>query len=145
MQNPIVHNNVVYVGSYQGYIGGISLETGQFIWSKAGSVYKNMAMDSNGLYVVDAKDVLWAFDDTSGRVKWKQEALKHHGLTDPVLMGNKLIVADKSGYLHAVSLKNGELIGRTQLGAGVNISPVVSGNMAYTVGNNGMVSATKVS
>lgn len=143
--DPIVRNNVVYVGSYQGYIGGISLETGQFVWSKAGSVYKNMAMDHNGLYVVDAKDVLWAFDDASGRVKWKQEALKHHGLTDPVLMGNKLIVADKSGYLHAISLKNGELIGRTQLGAGINISPVVAGNTAYTVGNNGVVSATKVS
>lgn len=143
--DPIVKNNIVYVGSYQGYIGGISLQTGQFIWNKAGSVYKNMAIDDNGLYVVDAKDVLWAFDDASGRVKWKQNALKHHGLTDPVLMGNKLIVADKSGFLHAVSLRNGELVGRTKLGAGINISPVVVGNMAYTVGSNGIVNATKIS
>lgn len=143
--DPIVKNDIVYVGSYQGYIGGISLQTGQFIWSKAGSVYKNMVIDDNGLYVVDAKDVLWAFDDVSGRVKWKQDALKYHGLTDPVLMGSKLIIADKAGYLYAVSIRNGELVGRTQLGAGVNISPVVAGNMAYTVGSNGIVNATKIS
>ena len=143
--DPVVKNNIVYVGSYQGYIGGISLQTGQFIWSKTGSVYKNMVIDDYGLYVVDAKDILWAFDDVSGRVKWKQNALKYHGLTDPVLMGNKLIVADKAGYLYAVSLRTGELVGRTQLGAGINISPVVAGNMAYTIGSNGMVNATKIS
>lgn len=143
--DPIVKNNVVYVASYQGYIGGISLETGQFVWTKAGSVYKNMAMDGKTLYIVDEKDILWALDDASGRVKWKQTALKYHGLTEPVLMGNKLIVADKSGYLHALAVNSGELLGRTKLSGSVNISPVVSGNFAYTIANDGVVSATKIS
>lgn len=143
--DPIVKDNIVYVASYQGYIGGISLSNGQFVWNKSGSVYKNMAIDNKTLYIVDEKDVLWALDDASGRVKWKQTALKHHGLTEPVLMGNKLIVADKSGYLHALSIKNGELIGRTKLTGSINISPVVSGNLAYTIANDGVVSATKIS
>ncbi len=143
--DPIVKNNIVYVASYQGYIGGISLATGQFIWTKSGSVYKNMVMDDGTLYLVDAKDILWALDDASGRVKWKQAALKYHGLTDPVLMGNKLIVADKSGYLHALSVKSGELIGRKKLSGSINISPVVSDNLAYTIASDGVVSATKIS
>jgi len=143
--DPIVKDNIVYVASYQGYIGGISLDNGQFIWNKSGSVYKNMAIDSKTLYIVDEKDVIWALDDASGRVKWKQTALKHHGLTEPVLMGNKLIVADKAGYLHALSVKDGELIGRTKLSGSINISPVVSGNLAYTIGNDGVVNATKIS
>ncbi|MDF1758217.1 MAG: outer membrane protein assembly factor BamB [Legionellaceae bacterium] len=143
--DPIVHNNNVYFASYQGYIGGLSLDTGQFIWNKAGSVYKNMAMDKGTLYVVDSKDILWAFDERSGRVKWKQDALKHHGLTEPVLMDTKLVVGDKTGYLHVVSTVNGELIGRTQLGSAVDISPVVSNDIAYTLLKNGTVSATKVS
>lgn len=143
--DPIVKNNIVYVASYQGYIGGISLANGQFVWNKAGSVYKNMAKDSDNLYIVDDKDVLWALDDASGRVKWKQTALKHHGLTEPVIMNNKLIVADKSGYLHVLALNNGELLGRTKLSGAVNISPVVHGNFAYTIANDGVVSATKIS
>ncbi len=143
--DPIVKNNIVYVASYQGYIGGISLATGQFVWNKAGSVYKNMAIDDKTLYIVDEKDILWALDDASGRVKWKQTALKYHGLTEPVLMGNKLIVADKAGFLHALSVASGELLGRTKLSSAINISPVVSDNFAYTIANDGVVSATKIS
>jgi outer membrane protein assembly factor BamB len=143
--DPIVHNNVVYVASYQGYIGALSLTDGQFVWNKPGSVYKNMTMANGTLYVVDSKDIMWAFDEHSGRVKWKQASLKHHGLTEPVLMGNKLLVGDKTGYLHVVSIANGELIGRTQLGSSINVSPVVSNDIAYTMHKNGSISATKVS
>lgn len=142
--DPIVHNGVVYIASYQGYISGISLQTGQFLWSKAGSVYKNMALAKGILYVVDSRDTIWAFDDATGRVIWKQTALQHHGLTDPTLMGNKLLVGDNGGYLHVVSIKNGELIGRRKLGSAINISPVVSKDIAYSVLQNGTVSAVKV-
>ncbi|OGV31883.1 MAG: outer membrane protein assembly factor BamB [Legionellales bacterium RIFCSPHIGHO2_12_FULL_35_11] len=143
--DPIVHDNVVYVASYQGYISGLSLETGQFLWNKAGSVYKNMALGDGKLYVVDSRDTLWAFDNISGRVIWKQTALNHHGLTDPVLMGDKIVVGDKTGFLHIISTKDGNLIGRKKLGSAINISPVVSKDIAYTLLKNGNLTATQVS
>lgn len=142
--DPIVRNNLVYLASYQGYIGALSLDNGQFVWNKPGSVYKNMAIESSTLYLTDSHDVLWAFDRQTGRVKWKQASLKAHGLTEPVLMGNWLIVGDKTGYLHVVSTQNGELLGRKQLDSAIDISPAVSGNTVYVVLANGVMNAVRI-
>ncbi|MDP3562376.1 MAG: outer membrane protein assembly factor BamB [Legionellaceae bacterium] len=142
--DPIVRNNIVYLASYQGYVGALGLENGQFIWNKPGSVYKNMAIDSNTLYVTDSQDVLRGFDLNNGQVKWKQISLKAHGLTEPVLMGNRLIVCDKTGYLHVVSTHTGELVGRKKLGSAVNISPVVAGDTVYVMLANGSLQALKI-
>ncbi|MDP3705123.1 MAG: outer membrane protein assembly factor BamB [Legionellaceae bacterium] len=142
--DPIIRNNVVYLASYQGYIGALSLDNGQFVWNKPGSVYKNMTLESDTLFLTDSHDVLWAFDRQNGRVKWKQTALKAHGLTEPVLMGNWLIVGDKTGYLHVVSTQNGELLGRKQLAAAIDISPAVSGNTVYVALANGTLDAVRI-
>ena len=142
--DPIVRDKAIYLASYQGYIGALSLESGQFIWNKPGSVYKNMAMDRDTLYVTDSKDILWAFDLDKGIVKWKQTALNAHGLTEPVLLGNRLIVGDKTGILHVVSTRNGELLGRKQMNFAIDVSPDVSGGVVYVTLANGNLSAMRI-
>jgi len=142
--DPIVRQDTVYLASYQGYIGALALSNGQFIWNKPGSVYKDMALEDDILYLTDSHDVLWAFDRTSGQVKWKQAALKAHGLTEPVLLGNYVIVGDKTGYLHVVSTQNGELLGRQQLSASIDISPVVAGRTVYVITASGELTALTI-
>lgn len=124
--DPMMHNHLIYLASYQGFIGAFDPDSGQFAWSKPASVYKNMAMDSEALYVTDSHDVLWAYNLASGQVKWKQTILKANGLTEPVLIGNRVIVGDKNGYLHILAKSNGELIGREKIGSPIYISPAVS-------------------
>lgn len=143
--DPIIQQNVIYVASYQGYIGAFSLVDGKFIWNKTGSVYKNMAISNDVLYVVDSKDTVWAFNKNTGRVLWKQIALKYHDLTEPVLIANKLLVGDKDGYLHVLSTRTGELIGRAKLSSGISMSSSVSNDIAYTMLKNGYMNATKIS
>ncbi|WP_133127262.1 outer membrane protein assembly factor BamB [Legionella nagasakiensis] len=143
--DPIVQGNIVYLASYQGYIGALSLMNGQFIWRKPASTYKNIAIDAANLYMTDSEDVIWAFDKQNGQVKWKQLALKARGLTEPVLMGKQLLVGDKAGYLHALSTQNGEFLSRTQLGGPVYIAPVISENHAYVISANGRLNRLSVS
>jgi len=143
--DPIIRGSTVYLASYQGFVGALNLTDGQFVWNKPASIYKNMAMDSNALYVTDSRDVLWAFNIQTGQVIWKQNALKARGVTEPLLMGNRLIVGDKTGYLHVISIENGELIGRTQLNGAIIISPDVSGQMVYVMTANGILHAVTVS
>ena len=135
--DPIVRGNTVYLASYQGYIGALSLENGQFIWNKPASTFQNMAIDDNTLYMTDSNDIVWAFDRQTGFVKWKQISLKARGLTEPVLMGNRLVVGDKTGLVHLLSTQNGELIARTQLSGAIDIAPAVSGNRVYVMTANG--------
>ena len=143
--DPIVRSGVAYLASYQGYVGALSLENGQFIWNKPASTYRNMAMDANTLYMTDSNDILWAFDKQNGQVKWKQVSLKARGLTEPVLMGNRLVVGDRTGYLHLVSSHTGELLSRTQLSGAIDISPSVSGHRVYVMTANGKLNCISVS
>lgn len=143
--DPIVRGNVVYLASYQGYIGALSLVDGQFIWRKPASVYKNMTVDNSTIFLTDSDDVVWSINMNNGQVNWKQVALKARGLTEPALSGNRLIIGDKTGLVHVLSKQDGELISRVQLGAAVSIAPAVSANDVYIMSNNGKLSRFSVS
>lgn len=143
--DPIVRGDTAYLASYQGYVGALSLASGQFIWRKAASVYKNLAIDNDTLYLTDSDDVIWAIDKQNGLVKWKQLALKARGLTEPVLMKNRLIVGDRTGYLHIIAIQNGALIARKQLSGPIDIAPAVTGNSIYVMTANGKLNRLSVS
>lgn len=143
--DPIVRGNVAYLASYQGYVGALSLTDGQFIWRKPASVYKNMTIDAKTVYLTDSDDIIWAINRQNGQVYWKQVALKARGLTEPVLMGNRLVVADKTGLLHVLATQNGELLSREQVGSAVAIAPSVIGNNIYVMSTNGKLSRFSVS
>ncbi len=143
--DPIVENNVVYLASYQGYVGALSLSDGQFIWRKPGSVYKNMVLSGNTLYITDSHDVIWSIDKRNGQVNWKQTGLKARILTEPALIKNDLVVGDKTGYLHFIDAQTGEIIARSKVSAGVSISPSVVGRKLFVLTDNGMLNQLSVS
>lgn len=143
--DPIIENDVVYLASYQGYIGALSLANGQFIWKKPGSVYKNMLLKANTLYLTDSQDVLWSLDKTTGKVNWKQTALKARNLTEPTFMKNDLVVADKTGYLHFIDAQTGEIKAHSKVPSGVSVSPKSIGKNLYVLTDNGMLNQLAVS
>lgn len=143
--DPIVRDGNVYLASYQGYVGALSIANGEFIWQKPASVYKNMALDSTTLYMTDSDDVLWALNRSNGQVKWKQLAFKARGLTDPMLLGNRLIVGDRTGYVHVLSSSSGEMLSRTQSSGSIDIAPAVAGHSIYVMTANGKLSRFSVS
>lgn len=137
--DPILRGHSIYLASYQGYIGAMDLNDGQFTWSKRASVYKNMAMDSDTLYVTDSYDVLRAYQLSTGQIKWKQTALKGYGVTEPVLLGSRVVVGDKSGFLHVLAKSNGDMIGRENVGSPITISPEVSGQRIAVMTTDGLL------
>jgi len=143
--DPIVKGDSIYLASYQGYIGALSLKSGEFTWRKRASIYKNILVNDNIIYFVDNESVIWALNRLNGQVKWKQEALKAHVLTEPVLMGSHLFVGDVDGLLHGLDTHNGELVSRTKLGGPVLTTPVVSGGSIYVMTANGKLSRFSVS
>lgn len=142
--DPIIKDKVAYLASYQGYIGALSLTDGQFIWRKPGSVYKNMILHEGALYLTDSNDVLWSIDSGTGSVNWKQTALKARGLTEPAVVGNQLVVGDKTGYLHFVGTQTGEILARSQVSGKISLSPNVSGRNLYVLTDNGVLNQLSV-
>lgn len=138
--DPIVEGDKVLLGSYQGYVGALSLNDGQFIWRKQASIYKNMVVRGNALYLTDSDDVIWSINKTTGRVNWKQDALKARGLTEPVIAGDRLLIGDKTGFLHVLSANTGEFLSRTNVGGTINVAPSVAAQDVYVVTTNGKLS-----
>ncbi|KTC98033.1 outer membrane protein assembly factor BamB [Legionella erythra] len=143
--DPIIRGNVAILGSYQGYIGAISLTDGQFLWSKPVSLYKNMVVRGGSLYLTDSNDVIWAINTRNGQVNWKQVALKARGLTEPVLMGDRLFVGDKTGMMHVLSTQSGEFLARAPMNGAVSVAPLALGNNLYVMTSNGKLSRYTVS
>lgn len=142
--DPLLRNQWLYMASYQGFIGAFDIGNGEFVWSKQASVYKNMAIDADTLYVTDSHDVLWAYQLSTGQIKWKQTALKGNGLTEPVLLGSKVIVGDKNGYLHVLSKSNGAPVGRENVRSAIYISPEVSDGRILVMTAEGLLFAYQV-
>ena len=139
-----MRGDVVYLATYQGYIGALSLKDGQFIWRKPASVYRNISIDNDAIYYTDSHDVVWSIQRYTGQVNWKQIALKARGLTEPVLMGNQLIVGDNTGLLHVLATNDGALLSRVQMGSAINTAPVIAGNHVYVMAANGKLSRLSV-
>lgn len=138
--DPIVQGKTVFLGSYQGYIGALSLDSGQFIWRKPASIYKNMLVQGDTLYTTDSDDIVWSINKYTGQVNWKQVALKSRGLTEPALLNGRLVIGDKTGFVHVLSTKTGNFLSRTQLGSAISTAPTVAGDVLYIATANGKLS-----
>jgi outer membrane protein assembly factor BamB len=137
--DPLVRGDVVYLASYQGYMVAMSLRQGQFNWNKPVSTYRNLAIDSGALYMTDAEDILWSMNRSNGHVRWKQPALTARGVTEPVLMGRRLLVGDKTGFLHLIDVKHGDFVARHALGSSIIVGPLVSDNHIYVITASGQL------
>jgi outer membrane protein assembly factor BamB len=137
--DPIVRGDVVYLATYQGYVGAMSLDSGQFVWSKPASTYKNLSLDSDALYMTDSQDTIWSIHRNNGQVKWKQLALSARGLTAPTYSDNHVFVGDKTGLLHVIDAQSGESVGRVSVGHPIYVAPVISGHDAYVMTASGQL------
>lgn len=137
--NPIVEGDKVFIASYQGYIGSLLLSNGEFAWRKPSSVFKDMSSDTENLYYTDSDDTIWSLNKQSGHVNWKQSSLQARGLTETIVLGQFLAVADKTGYLHVLSKQTGEFVARAQLAAPVFTSPVADADGIYVLAANGQL------
>lgn len=133
----LVSDSIFYVASYQGELGAFSTTQGDFLWRKPIATFHNMVMNSQALFVVDNDSVVWAFNRQTGNVLWKQEVLKARRLTAPTIMGNLILVADKQGFLHGLSIATGEIEARIDLKSNIEVQPVVNGNHIYVMTLNG--------
>lgn len=143
--DPIISGDNLYFASYQGYVGKLSMSSGELKWKKPASVFKNITTAGNSVYFTDSHDVVWSINKNSGSVNWKQEDLKARGLTEPVYSNNKLFLADATGLLHVLSAQSGKSLARSSVGASVLLAPVVSGSSVFVQGTNGILNKYKVS
>jgi len=139
---PLISDGIIYVASYQGNVAALSLMSGQMLWRRKLSTYSNLALEDNKLFATDVDGNVYALSADSGRTLWKQEKLRNRGLTAPVVMGRALVVGDKEGYVHWLSLLDGHFLNRKRIDkSGILAAPRVAGNRLYVGAGGGRLTA----
>jgi len=142
--DPVVVGNAVYVGTYNGDLAAVDVDTGSVLWRRELSAYAGLAADDSALYITDSDDNIWAANPADGSGLWRQEKLAHRRLTAPALLGSYLAVGDLEGYLHLLSRRDGRLLGYERVSKDrIGQAPVVADGLAYVYANDGTVAAVR--
>jgi len=141
----VILGNELYVGSYQGALGAMALESGDIIWVTEASIYAGIAADDNAVFVSEADGTVMALSRFTGREIWKKENLLYRNPTAPVIMGDSIVIGDLEGYLHWLDKTSGAMQERINIGKSkISSTPLVLNNSVYVLTDSGdLVSVEK--
>lgn len=104
----------LYATSFRGQTMAITLTNARPLWTRDVGSYGGLAMGTDKVVLADNNGTVWALDRAGGTAMWKQEALARRWLTTPAVQGNYAVVGDVEGYLHWLSLDDGQIVGRVR-------------------------------
>ena len=143
---PLVFAGNVYVISYNGALSAVELRTGQVVWTREYSSYRNVTLDGNRLFVVDKDSHVYAIDRRSGVELWANVALKSRNITAATPHGDYIVVGDEYGFVHWFSQDEGKLVARLEVGEddedeGIFTGPVSDDGVLYVQTRDGKIAA----
>jgi len=143
--DPIVSNGVIYAAAFQGNITAINESDGNIIWRRKISLYAGLDVEGENIYLTDATGQVWSLHIKNGASLWRQAALQRRSLTAPVVFKTFVVVADFEGYLHFLDQTDGDLLARVQGDSdGIQVAPVVKGNILISLGQSGELTAFRI-
>ena len=141
----LISGPYAYAIAYNGNLAAVDIRSGNVVWKREYSSYRDLSMDSQSIYVVDSDGVVYGLDKTSGIERWSQPALRGWYLTGPTVAGQYLALGDQEGNLHWLDKETGELVSREDFdSSGFFIEPVVAGDKLILYTRDGEVSAVKI-
>ncbi|MFK3864599.1 outer membrane protein assembly factor BamB [Pseudoalteromonas rhizosphaerae] len=142
---PLISGPYAYAIAYNGNLAAVDIRSGNVVWKREYSSYRDLAMDTQTIYVVDSNGVVYGLDKTSGIERWSQPALRGWYLTGPAVAGNYLAIGDQEGNLHWLNKESGELVSREDFdSSGFFIEPIVADDKLILYTRDGEVSAVKI-
>jgi outer membrane protein assembly factor BamB len=132
---PTYEDGVLYFGSLDKHVYALDAQTGDLIWQQlvAGSVSGRVAVGESLIYVGSFDKQLHALDKETGEIRWEvpQEGTEDWIWASPVLEGDVVYYADKSGNLYAVGAEDGNAIWDADIDSQVVASPIVSNGLVF--------------
>ncbi|NNF15511.1 MAG: outer membrane protein assembly factor BamB [Gammaproteobacteria bacterium] len=140
--NLVIDGEDLYLVGFQGRAVLMSLRTGQPIWEQDMSSHNAVAVDWQHVYISTADDELLALDRRNGLPVWKSTDFAHRQLTGPVVVGSSVVVGDFEGYLHWLSVIDGQPQARTRAGSAAIRAPLLAvGDIVYVQNDKGELHA----
>lgn len=112
----VVSPDRIYVGQY---LAGVTALThnGRKVWQAGKGVYAGLAYTGNEVVAVERDSTVQALNAKDGTPLWSNTDLVGRELTEPVIVGNRIVVGDFEGYVHVIDAQSGMLQGSTKVGS----------------------------
>jgi len=148
--SPVIDRGRVFAIGHGGRVAALELATGQRVWERNFAGTNTPWVAGDFIYVVTLDSELVCLTRGEGKVKWvrqleryKNPAKKTGAYTwsGPVLASDRLLVAGSNRTLVSVSPYTGKLISSVKLGRAAYLPPVVAGNTAFIMTDDGKLTA----
>ncbi len=140
-------NGTLYVDAYHGNVMAVDPATGHALWSRPLSSYTGVDEGAGKVVVVDDTSAIWALDASNGGDLWKQDVLGWRWLSAPAIQMDKyIVVGDLQGYAYWLAIADGKLLAKEHpAGSAIAARPLVVGDVVVLAGDDGSVTAYRVS
>jgi outer membrane protein assembly factor BamB len=122
----VVEGEDLFAVAFQGRVVHIQRDTGQVVWTHDVSSYRGLAVDPSSVYVSMADGDIVRLDRKNGTEQWTQKALARRELTEPVVYGGYVVVADGGGVIHWLDPGSGNFVARAEVDKSNTHSPIKS-------------------
>jgi outer membrane protein assembly factor BamB len=141
----VIADGDLFVAGYNGQTSAVASSSGSTLWTYQGPSVAGLVVDARNVYLTDSQSQVIALDRRSGAQIWKQDGLLNRYVTKPVILADKIVVGDFEGYLHALNIETGALIGRTKLDSDrFATAPTVSDDLLIAQSSSGSVAAYRL-
>lgn len=111
----VIVGNAMYAVSVPSNIVAYDLIGQRVLWTRNMSTGNRIYASSLAVVGYSEDSEVFALNRLDGTTVWRQGALRHRGVADIEIVGERMIVADKMGVLHVLSLIDGAILGRSVL------------------------------
>jgi outer membrane protein assembly factor BamB len=142
---PLYHSGRLYAVSYQGGLMAINPTNGQPVWFQDASSTVGPSAFAGSLVITEADGTVRAFNATDGTEFWSTDEYAYRSLNQSVTTSSYVAFADYEGYLHFLSRRSGETVGRVRVDrSGVRSPTMLYNDQFIVLGNSGNISAYSV-
>lgn len=139
---PLILESAAMVVGYQGKLALVDIESGREIWSRSASSLHSPMIGNGNIFISASNGDIVAMQGQDRREIWRQDQLAWRQPTQPIVLGDHLLVGDFEGYIHILSLEDGSFQGQLEYdNDGLRVPfKVMSDNRLLVYGNSGEMS-----
>lgn len=137
--DPVLAGQLLVTTSYQGQVTATDLASRRVVWSEDASSLTRPEVFDNKVFVAETTGKLTAYDLATGQQLWQNEQLLNRDLSNPVVLGQNLVVGDLDGVLHLIDPNTGTIVGRSKTSGEVRFLRVID-NQLYVSTRKGALS-----
>jgi outer membrane protein assembly factor BamB len=142
---PIVANNVLYVGSIDHNVYAFNATTGAKLWSfqTKGYVFTEPAVVNGVLYVGSDDHNVYALNASTGAKLWSF-ATGNSVRGSPNVVNGVVYITSIDGFAYALNAQTGAQLWKTSIGFDYDSSPTVAHGMVFVTATNRYVTITRL-